>query len=441
MPKALSNVPPESIGRYRIDGVLGQGGFGAVYRGHDPQLARDVAIKVPLTGAPPESAKAVSINEEFLQEARSLARLSHPGIVTVLDVADDAGTCFIVSEFLDGPDLNRWARANPPTLEQSLSIVAAIADALAYAHSQRTVHRDLKPANIILTQQADGVRPVLVDFGLALSEATQSQLGQIGTIAGTPNYMAPEQVRGLGHRIDGRTDIYALGVIMYRLLCGRLPFAGGNATDVMQRIVAEEPVHPRQINRDIPASVEKLCLKAMAKEISDRHTAAGDLAVDVRRELDRLKSATASDTDHIARGRKPRQEAVRRQVTVLSCGCDLFESDEFLQEVDPEEQHALLRQYDSICREVVAQLDGRVIQSTGTELIVCFAGLQTLRNESTHGLAELRPRTSLAYRYSGYTDFFGCIHLAYTSCQQLNQALVLWTPFCFYAVGHYLRLV
>ena len=367
-----SESTPTSIGRYQIHGVLGKGAFGVVYRGHDPQLARNVAIKVPLTHAIADTSKALRIQEEFLNEARRLAGLSHPGIVTVLDVAAADGTCFIVSELLDGPDLNQWTKANNPTVEQTLSIVAGIADALAYAHSKRTVHRDLKPGNIILTQQADGVRPVLVDFGLALSAESENDLGIIGVIAGTPNYMAPEQAQGLGHRIDGRTDIYALGVILYRMLCGTLPFTGNQLSVVLERIITEEPVPPRQIQRGIPASVEKLCLKAMAKGISDRYSTAGDFAADLRMELARLKASSSPTEDAIDSSRSSRQEAVRRQVTVLNCGCDLFESEDFIEEVDPEDQHTLLREYDEMCRSIVAELDGRVIQSTGTALVVCF---------------------------------------------------------------------
>ncbi len=298
---------------------------------------------------------------------------------------------YIVSEFLDGPDLNQWTKANSPSLEQTLSIVAGIADALAYAHSQRTVHRDLKPGNIILTEQADGVRPVLVDFGLALSEASENSLGQIGMIAGTPNYMAPEQARGFGHRIDGRTDIYALGITLYRMLCGKLPFTGTDIHVLLQRIISEEATPPRQINREIPASVEKLCLKAMAKEISDRHTTAGDFAVELRAELKLVKATSTQAGQEKPVHRAGHQEAIRRQVSVLNCGCDLFESEEFLENVDPEEQHEVLRKYDDLCRRTVAQFDGRIIQSTGTEVLVCF-GYPTAYEDA----AERAVRTGLA---------------------------------------------
>ena len=363
---------PETIGRYRIGGVLGKGGFGVVYRAHDPQLDRDVAIKMPLIGSDVSDDKREEILGEFLQEARRLARLSHPGIVRVLDIAADGQNCFIVSEFLDGPNLNQWTRSGPHSIQEALTIVAAIADALAYAHSERTVHRDMKPANVILTSQADGLRPVIVDFGLALSESAENSLGRVGSVAGTPNYMSPEQIRGEGHRIDGRTDIYALGVILYRLLCGRLPFSGSDVSTLMHRISHELPVPPRQHLRSIPATVESICLKAMAKEISERYTTAGDMASELRAEIGRLSAKPEPQSEAKTPTRSGKQDAVRRQVTVLSFGCDLFESEEFMEDVDPEHQHEILREYQQVGRSVISEFDGCVLQSSGEITTACF---------------------------------------------------------------------
>lgn len=171
-----------------------------MYRAHDRQLDRDVAIKVPHvaasgTGSGTSDRAAAKLIDEFLQEARRLAQLKHPGIVTVLDVDAQDGKCLIVSEFLDGQNLNEWMVDRAVSWQEASRIVAEISDALAYAHSQSTVHRDLKPGNIILVQRADGLRPVLVDFGLALSDSATAG-SQRGVIAGTPNYMSPEQARG-----------------------------------------------------------------------------------------------------------------------------------------------------------------------------------------------------------------------------------------------------
>jgi serine/threonine protein kinase len=178
---------------------LGAGGFSSVYLGHDTQLDRAVAIKVLHAGADVPRAES----ERSLQEARRLARLSHPGIVAVHDVGLEGGQVYIISDFLDVPDLGRWLRDHRPAWPEAARIAAAVADALAHAHARLIVHRDVKPANIILTPDRG---PVLVDFGLGLDEAGAGG-SELGVICGTPAYMAPEQVAGTAHRIDDRTDI------------------------------------------------------------------------------------------------------------------------------------------------------------------------------------------------------------------------------------------
>src|SRR5262245_45240746 len=253
-------VMPAAIGRYEIRGLLGRGGFGAVYRGYDQHLDRQIAIKVPVL----KLTKA--LEELFSQEARKLAQLKHPSIVTVHDVGVHEGICFIVSEHLDGQNLNQWMQNRTITWQEAATIAATLADALAAAHARSIIHRDVKPANVIMTERADGFVPVLVDFGIALSESCPaSMLTEAGRVTGTPNYMSPEQARGEGNRIDGRTDIYALGVILYRLISGRLPFTAPNALDLLQAVVTHEPRPPRQFVRGLPRELERICLKALAK--------------------------------------------------------------------------------------------------------------------------------------------------------------------------------
>jgi serine/threonine protein kinase/serine phosphatase RsbU (regulator of sigma subunit) len=292
-PSAPDPEMPAAIGRYEIRGVLGRGGFGAVYRGYDRHLDRQVAIKVPLL-------KPTKALEELVpQEARKLAQLKHPGIVTVHDVGVHEGVCFIVSEYLDGRNLNDWMKDRTITWPEAATIIATLADALAAAHARGIIHRDVKPANVIMTERADGFAPVLVDFGLALSEsAPASLLAAPGLVMGTPNYMSPEQARGEGNRIDGRTDIYALGVILYRLVSGRLPFVARSARELLEAVVAHEARPPRQFVRGLPRELERICLKAMAKNLADRYTTASDLANDlralVREHQDQLKLAAAA---------------------------------------------------------------------------------------------------------------------------------------------------
>src|SRR5262249_55317004 len=173
----------------------------------------------------------------FLREARQLAQLSHPGIVTIHDTGVQDGRPYIVSDYLQGVSLHEWLAHHRPTWQEAARIAADVADALAYAHACRTVHRDVKPDNLT---RKDAPPPVLVDFGLAISDAPPPE-AEFGHISGTLLYMAPEQAAGKGHRIDGRTDIYALGVILYRLLCGRLPFQAAVDRELLRQVDADDP--------------------------------------------------------------------------------------------------------------------------------------------------------------------------------------------------------
>lgn len=267
----------EMVGRYRVIRLLGEGGFGSVYLAEDETLCREVAVKVPRLGA-----NTKKLEKEFLKEARQLAQLKHPGIVSVFDIGRDGDRCFIVSDFLSGPSLSQWLKKNTPDWTLSAKICMKIADALAHAHAQRTVHRDLKPSNIILT---DDMQPVIVDFGLAVSDGQRADGTQRGDVSGTPAYMSPEQAAGLGHRIDGRTDIYSLGAILYRMLTGRLPFRSRSVVELLRQVMEDEPQPPRQLARHIPSQLEQICLKAMEKGLRDRYTTADDMANDLRQLL------------------------------------------------------------------------------------------------------------------------------------------------------------
>jgi serine/threonine protein kinase/TolB-like protein/Tfp pilus assembly protein PilF len=284
LPADSISVPP-TLGRYEVRRRLGAGGFGAVYLGHDAQLDRAVAIKVLRAGS-----GHLADADLWRQEARRLAGLHHPGIVTVHDIGVHQGQMYIVSDYVEGPDLHHWMRDHRASWSESARIAAAVSDALSHAHARRVVHRDVKPANIIL---ADGQTPVLVDFGLALSEADAGG-GNRNLICGTPHYMSPEQAGGVAHRIDGRTDIYSLGVVLYELLTGRLPFRTTDLTELLRQVREDEPQPPRQLERDIPPDLERVCLKALAKQQQDRYSTAADFAEDLQRVFQAWASPASS---------------------------------------------------------------------------------------------------------------------------------------------------
>jgi serine/threonine protein kinase/WD40 repeat protein/tetratricopeptide (TPR) repeat protein len=264
------------VGHFRLIERVGMGAFGSVWKAHDTKLDRTVAVKIPRSGQFDEAQE-----KAFIREARSAAQLNHPGIVRVHEVGRDGDTIYIASEFVRGLTLSDWLSGQRPNVREAAALCAKIAIALHHAHEQGIVHRDMKPGNIML--DGDG-EPHLMDFGLAKRSAGEITMTVDGQVLGTPAYMSPEQAQGDGHGVDHRSDIYSLGVILYQLLTGELPFRG-NARMLMHQVIHDEPRSPRRLNDRIPRDLETVCLKAMAKEPARRYSTAAEMADDLGRFL------------------------------------------------------------------------------------------------------------------------------------------------------------
>jgi WD40 repeat protein/tRNA A-37 threonylcarbamoyl transferase component Bud32 len=267
----------QKLGRFELLDAVGQGAFGTVYKARDPELDRVVALKVPRAGHLSGQAEL----DRFLREARSAAQLRHPSIVSVHEVGLADGVPYLVSEFVQGMTLADLLSARHPSFREAAELVAAVAEALHYAHERGVVHRDVKPANVMIG--GDG-RPSVMDFGLARRDAGEITMTVEGQVLGTPAYMSPEQAAGEAHKVDGRSDVYSLGVILYQMLTGELPFRGTKQM-LLHQVLHDEPKPPRGLNDRIPRDLETVCLKAMAREKGRRYATADALADDLRRFL------------------------------------------------------------------------------------------------------------------------------------------------------------
>jgi serine/threonine-protein kinase len=266
----------ETFGNYELLEVLGKGQFGQVWRARDRRLDRVVALKLPYFINLDESSR-----ETFLREARAAAKLEYPHIVRIYGVEQVGDRLGIASQFIEGQTLYELLQDRCLAPESAAQLMATVADALHHAHEAGVIHRDLKPSNILVDNRGE---PHVCDFGLAKWNDDQAVLPDSGIVLGTPAYMSPEQAGGESHYVDRRTDVYSLGAILYELLTGRPPFEG-SSTLLLHQIQRQAPAAPRSINPDVPADLETVCLKCLAKFPDGRYATARELAEDLRRFL------------------------------------------------------------------------------------------------------------------------------------------------------------
>src|SRR5918993_1307685 len=285
--------------RYRLDSELGRGGMGTVYRATDLELQREVAVKI--LSATSQSSDA---RERLIREARAAAALNHPHIVTIHDVGEAGGFPFLVMELVLGP---RLSQARPTDLARVVSIAVQICTALEHAHDNSIVHRDLKPDNVLLSGTSDSSNVKLADLGLALP-AYGARISRAGVIVGTAAYMAPEQA--LGQTVDGRADLYALGVLLYELTTGRVPFAGDDPLTIVSQHVHAHIVPPRMLRSDIPRALEAIIIRLLAKDPAHRFSSAAETRAALVNSLSNPDEASSTESapavailDALSRGR------------------------------------------------------------------------------------------------------------------------------------------
>ena len=303
----------ERFGRYEILAELGRGAMGVVYKARDPKINRVVAVKtISLAGQPPEEER--EYRERFFREAEAAGRLSHPGIVTIFDVGEEPETRapYIVMEFVGGQTLDKLLSGDDHKLpmDTALQLTLELAEALDCAHGQGVVHRDLKPANILLTE--DG-HAKIADFGVAkLNLANQTLAGRA---LGTPAYMSPEQLNG--DAVDGRSDLFSLGVVLYTMLTGHRPFQGNSAVTVSFKIVNHDPIAATLLNAELPPGLDYIIARAMAKDPAERYQRGMEMVLDIQHlqqgrepwSKTMLPSSSASSSAKASAGQMPKKEA------------------------------------------------------------------------------------------------------------------------------------
>ena len=272
------DIQKPMLGRYQVEKELGKGAMGAVYLGKDPKISRVVAIKTMALSQEFEADELQDVKNRFFREAETAGRLSHPNIVTIYDAGEEHDLAYIAMEFLKGNDMARYGKADSLLpIPRVLSIIARSADALDYAHSQNVVHRDIKPANLMFDPTTDTLK--ITDFGIA--RITDSSKTKTGMVLGTPSYMSPEQLAG--KHVDGRSDLFSLGVMLYQLITGRLPFQGDSMATLMYKIANENHTPPEEVRPGLPRCIGIVIGRALTKDREKRYQTGAQMASDIRK--------------------------------------------------------------------------------------------------------------------------------------------------------------
>ncbi|MEO8494779.1 MAG: serine/threonine-protein kinase [Planctomycetota bacterium] len=313
--RSRMRLPGDAFGRYRILKTLGEGAMGSVYLAHDSQLNRKVALKIPKFDARSESKHI----DRFLREARSAATLNHPNICPVFDVGEIDGTHFMTMAYIAGHTLQDFVNPEKPQRDRNVAnVVRKIALALHEAHRNGLVHRDVKPGNVMVDPRNE---PIVMDFGLArqIDEEDDARLTRDGAILGSPAYMSPEQVEGKADKLGPHSDIYSLGVILYELLTGNLPFQGSVAS-IIGQILSKEPESPMKYRPDMSPRLAEICMKAIAKKPTNRYTSMQSLANDL---MEFLKSKPEDDKKSKLERTAPQSATKKKTGTDTDAGLKL----------------------------------------------------------------------------------------------------------------------
>jgi serine/threonine-protein kinase len=282
-------VEKPMLGRYQIEKELGKGAMGVVYLGRDPKINRVVAIKTMALAQEFEADELIEVKERFFREAETAGRLNHQYIVTMYDAGEEHDLAYIAMEFLKGKDLVPYTKPGALLpLPLVMSIVARVAEALSYAHANQVVHRDIKPANVMYEPESDQVK--VTDFGIA--RITDSSKTKTGMVLGTPSYMSPEQLSG--KKIDGRSDLFSLGVTLYQMACSQLPFTGDSMAQLMFKIANEVQPDIRTVNPQVPDCLAAIIERALCKDMAQRYQTGDEMAKDLRACIGQVPAAEAS---------------------------------------------------------------------------------------------------------------------------------------------------